>query len=128
MPDYGKIEMLNKIFQIVAATLMLVLLSQPLVACVMPGHSMTAAEHACCTKMASMCESSAMPMSHSCCTHAVSPLVIALAKMQNADLAVPAVLVSEVAPALPSPMFRLNASDFESPPGSPPKISTILRI
>jgi hypothetical protein len=120
--------MLNKALQIVAAALMLVLLSQPLAACIATGHTMTAAEHACCMKMASMCESSAMPMSHSCCKHAVSPQVIALSKMQNGDLAVPAVLASEVAPSLPSPMFRRDAGDSESPPGSPPKISTILRI
>jgi hypothetical protein len=120
--------MLNKEFQIVAAVLMLALLGQPLAACLAPGHSMTAAEHACCMKMATMCESSAMPMSHSCCKHAISPQVIAVSKLQNRDLAAAAVLASDIAPALPTPLLHHNAGAFGSPPGSPPKISTILRI
>jgi|SRR6266496_213579 len=120
--------MLNKFPQIVVAALTLVLLGQPLAACMTTGHTMTAAEHACCLKMASMCESSAMPMSHSCCKHAVSPQVIAISKIQHGDVAVPAVRVSEIAPALPSPMLHRNPGDSESPPGSPPKINAILRI
>jgi hypothetical protein len=121
--------MLNKDFQIVAAVLMLALLGQPLAACLAPGHTMTAAEHACCMKMATMCESSAMPMSHSCCKHAISPQAIAISKLQNRELAAAAaVLASNIAPALPTPSFHHNAGASGSPPGSPPKISTILRI
>ena len=119
--------MLKRVSQIVAAILMLVLLGQPLAACLTPGHTMTAAERACCIKMASMCESSAMPMSHSCCKHAISPQAIAISKLQNRELAA-AFLMSEVAPALPSPLLHHNAGASGSPPGSPPKISTILRI
>src|SRR5947209_2794638 len=122
--------MLKRVSQIVAAILMLALLGQPLAACLTPGHTMTAAEHACCMKMASMCESSAMPMSHSCCKHAISPQAIAISKLklQNRDLVAAAVLDSEVAPALPTPLLHHNAIASGSPPGSPPKISTILRI
>jgi len=120
--------MLKLASHFIVAGLTLVLLSEPLAACITPGHTMTAAEHACCLKVASMCESSAMPMSHSCCQHAVSPQVIALSKLQNHDLAVLAIVVSEIAPALPLPMLRRSPNDSASPPGSPIKISTILRI
>jgi hypothetical protein len=114
--------------KLMAIAVMLLLFGQPLAACIMPGHTMTAAEHDCCMKMASMCESSAMPMSHSCCKHALSPQVIALSKMQNGDHAAIAVLICEVAPALPSSMLRRNTINSESPPGCPPALSTVLRI
>lgn len=107
---------------------MLVLFGQPLAACLTPGHTMTAAEHACCMKMATMCESYAMPMSHSCCKHAISPQAIAISKLQNGDLAAAAVLTSDVAPALVTPLLHHNAGASGLPPGSPPKVSTILRI
>lgn len=114
--------------QIAAIAVALVLFGQPLAACVMPGHTMTAVEHACCVKMASMCNSSAMPMSHSCCKQSISPQVIALAKVRGADLAAPAVLLSGYVVALPPlfPVRDLHLSD--SPPGSPPAFSSVLRI
>jgi len=89
---------------------------------------MTEAEHDCCMKMASTCESSAMPMSHSCCKHAVSHQVAALSKIWRGDTAVPAVLVSEIAPAFPLSLRLRDLYSSDSPPGSPPKLSTVLRI
>jgi hypothetical protein len=119
---------MKRAFQFAAVILALVLLSQPLAACVVPGHTMTADEHACCAKMASMCNSSAMPMSHSCCKQAVSPQVIALAKLQGGDLTAPAVLVSGFVSALPPAVQAQDLHPFDSPPGSPPKLSSVLRI
>lgn len=114
--------------QIAAVAIALVLFGQPLAACVTPGHTMTPAEHACCVKMASMCNSSAMPMSHSCCKQSVSPQSIALAKLRGGDLAAPAVLVSDFVVALP-PIFQISdLLPSDSPPGSPPTLSTVLRI
>jgi hypothetical protein len=51
----------------------------PAVACLLPAHQMTPAEHECCHKMAQQCGSLAMPSSHSCCQvhqreSAVSPV------------------------------------------------------
>jgi hypothetical protein len=120
--------MLSKASKIVAATLMLLLLGQPLVACVTAGQEMTEDEHNCCLKMASMCETSAMPASHSCCKHALSPQVVAVSKARNGDLAAPAVLLFEQGAPLPTPLFRSSMRTSESPPESPPKISTVLRI
>src|SRR5437588_6160056 len=39
----------------------------PAIACLVPMHQMTPAEHECCLKMAQQCGSSVMPSSHSCC-------------------------------------------------------------
>ncbi len=120
--------MLSKASKIVAATLMLLLLGQPLVACVTAGQEMTEDEHNCCLKMASMCETSAMPASHSCCNQAMSPQVVAVSKARNGDLAATAVLLFEQGALLPTMPFRSSMCTAESPPESPPKISTVLRI
>ena len=114
--------------QIAAAAVVLVLFGQPLIACVMPGHTMTAAEHACCFKMASMCNSSAMPMSHSCCKQSLSPQMIALAKLRSAEVAAPAVMASEFVLALPLLVHSSDLLPCNAPPGSPPRFSTVLRI
>jgi hypothetical protein len=119
---------LNRVLQIAAIILVLMLVAQPLAACMTPGHTMTAAEHACCMKMASMCENSAMPASHSCCEQAVSPQVITLAKMWSRDITAPAMLVSKIALALPQSLHSLGLHDSDSPPGSPPEFGTVLRI
>src|SRR5579864_542288 len=120
--------MLRRACNQIAVALICVLLGQPLAACVTPGQTMTEAEHDCCMKMASTCESSAMPMSHSCCKHAVSHQVAALSKIWRGDTAVPAVLVSEIAPAFPLSLRLRDLYSSDSPPGSPPKLSTVLRI
>jgi hypothetical protein len=39
----------------------------PVMACVLPGVTMTPAERECCHHMAEQCGSSMMPASHSCC-------------------------------------------------------------
>lgn len=114
--------------QIAAIAVALMLFGQPLAACVMPGHSMTAAEHACCVKMASMCNSAAMPMSHSCCKPSVSPQAVALAKLTGADLAAPAVLVSMFVLAVPPIGQVRDLYPSDSPPGSHPTSITVLRI
>ena len=119
---------MKRVTQLAAVAIVLVLFGQPLLACVTPGHTMTAAEHACCVKMASMCNSSAMPMSHSCCKQSVSPQVIAFAKLRCGDLAAPAVLVSEFVVALPPTVQVRDLLPSDSPPGSPPKLDTVLRI
>src|SRR5437660_12648825 len=120
--------MLSKASEIVAAALMLLLLGEPVVACVIHGRDMTEEEHKCCLKMASMCETSAMPASHSCCKHALSPQVVAVSKAPNGDLAAPAVLLFEQGALLPTLPLRSSMCTSESPPESPPKISTVLRI
>lgn len=128
MATWGKIDMLHRALQLVAGLVIVALIAQPLAACVTPGQTMTAAEHTCCMKMASMCNISAMPRSHSCCKRTVSPQMIVLAKFQSGDLVAPAVLVLAFAPALPKMVQPRDLYQADSPPGSPPKLSTVLRI
>lgn len=120
--------MSHKAFNFVVIGLVGVLLGEPIAACITPGHSMTAVEHACCIKMASMCGRPAMPTSHSCCKQAVSLQVVALSKVPRADIVAPVITASEIAPTLPPFLRSLDLHDSASPPGSPPKFSTVLRI
>src|SRR6267154_4374133 len=105
--------MLSKASKIIAATLTVLLLGQPLVACATAGREMTEDEHNCCLKMASMCEISAMPASHSCCKHAMSQQVVAVSKARNGDLAAPAVLLFEQGAPLPTSPFQSSMCTSE---------------
>jgi len=96
--------MLSKGSKFVALVLMPVLFGLPLAACVTPGRAMTEEEHNCCVKMASHCESSVMPSSHSCCQHPVSRQVIIASKVRSGDLGCGSALLCEVALPLPSPI------------------------
>jgi hypothetical protein len=120
--------MLKKAPKIIPAGLMLVLLAQPLAACLASGRSMTEEEHNCCLKMASMCDTSAMPASHSCCKHAVSPQAVAVSKVRNGDLAASALFLCEVDRGCLVPMLGSIGRGSESPPESPPQINNVLRI
>ena len=122
-----KIRLLKQAAKVAAAALMLVLLGQPIAACMTPGRSLTEEEHNCCKKMAQMCQTSAMPSSHSCCKSTASALASTVYKTRHYDFVAPAVLFSEVRLSLSAEIgeHRLQA---KSPPESPPKISSVLRI
>lgn len=102
----------------------------PAIACLVPIHQMTKAEHDCCLKMAQECGSSMMPSSHSCCQGhqretAVSP-VATFSPTRPFDVAiVPQISILLVA----SPSISLGAPALEAPPPeSSPGCSSILRI
>jgi hypothetical protein len=119
--------MLSDVLKLVAVALALLLLGQPIAACMSADQTMTAEEHNCCMKMASMCDASGMPTSHSCCKHSVSPQGVTPYKARNSEAAL-AVLSAEAIPASQMPMLKGDTRFSESPPESPPKISTVLRI
>jgi hypothetical protein len=119
--------MLSNALKLVAVALGLLLLGQPIAACMSAGETMTAEEHNCCMKMASMCDASAMPASHSCCKHSVAPQGVTAYKARNNE-AIFSVLNAEVIPASQTPTLKGDTRFSESPPESPPKISTVLRI
>lgn len=108
----------------------LLLLSSPLMACVLPGLEMTAAEQDCCKHMAQDCGSMQMDDSHSCCkkTPQAGSQSFQASKALNPDAAQPAATAAEIViPAAAS--FVSNLSDeivvnTKSPPGR----QTILRI
>lgn len=102
----------------------------PAIACLVPMHRMTKAEHDCCMKMAQECGSSMMPSSHSCCQGhqhdtAVSP-VATYSPTRPFDVAIiPQVSILFVAnPSLSLHVVALEAPPPESSPGSSP----VLRI
>src|SRR5215468_2552710 len=102
----------------------------PAIACLVPMHQMTKAEHDCCLKMAQECGSSMMPSSHSCCqahqrNTAMSP-VATYSPIRPVDVAtVPQVSMLLVA----SPSVSLHVVALEAPPPeSSPGCSAILRI
>ena len=102
----------------------------PAIACLVPMHQMTKAEHDCCLKMAQECGSSMMPSSHSCCQGhqhdtAVSP-VATYSPTRPFDVAiVPQVSILLVASSSVSPHVpALEAA----PPEASPGCNSILRI
>ena len=102
----------------------------PAIACLVPMHQMTKAEHDCCMKMAQECGSSMMPSSHSCChgqrhETAVSP-VTTYSPTRPFDVAI-APQVSILLIASPSVLLHVPASEA-SPPESSPGCSAVLRI
>lgn len=102
----------------------------PAVACLLPMHQMTPAEHECCRKMAQQCGSSAMPSGHSCCQghqrdSAINPVSTysptrpfsAAIVPQTAFIQIDSASISTLSPALEAP-----------PPESSPGCSSVLRI
>jgi hypothetical protein len=102
----------------------------PAIACLIPMHQMTKAEHDCCMKMAQECGSSMMPSSHSCCQGhqretAVSP-ASTYSPTRPFDIAiVPQLSILLVA----SRPISLHVPAMEAPPPeSSPGSSGVLRI
>lgn len=103
----------------------------PLVACMVPGETVTEAERACCRHMADHCGSAGMPDSHSCCKvtvrHSDSYLMNSrydFSIAQNAVIELPSLHLPGLAPAMQSQSFTQG----HSPPESPPSTISILRI
>jgi hypothetical protein len=102
----------------------------PVMACLIPGAEMTAAERECCEHMSQQCGSPAMPSSHTCCHRqqresSVSPVptysptrpsIVALVP-QMAVVLIDSASISRQVPALEAP-----------PPERSPDCSSVLRI
>lgn len=104
----------------------------PTMACVLPGATMTPAEHECCHRMAEQCGSSMMPASHSCCK-AQAPTNTVLPQAQTAGpvrpLTVAVIPPAAFLAALPTLTLRSHLSFLHPPPPEPsPGCSSILRI
>ena len=102
----------------------------PALACLVPTHHMTPAEHACCLKMAQQCGSSAMPSSHSCCQArqrdtAISPVPSYPPNRPFVLAIVPSASIALVDSALT--FASLPAMETPPPESSPGSIS-VLRI
>jgi hypothetical protein len=102
----------------------------PAIACLVPMHKMTKAEHDCCMKMPQECGSSVMPSSHSCCQGhqrdtAVSPVPTYPPNRPFALAITPASTVVPVDSALALP---LSPALEAPPPTSSPGGTSGLRI
>jgi hypothetical protein len=116
--------------------LSLILLVTPIMACLIPAASMTAAERDCCKRMAQECGKAGMPQSHSCCLTTSVPDHFAAIKSSSDVNALHVTLA--VTYALDH-AFRIPelvdffgsgpwAADSHSPPISPPASISVLRI
>jgi hypothetical protein len=114
----------------VASILALLVLSAPLVACVLPGQQMTDEERDCCQHMSEMCGSSHMADSHSCCNKAPHTSVTVLQFTSKFKLELPLAPQATIAflrfevPSAVTAVVAHSADDSLSPPGH----NSILRI
>lgn len=108
----------------------LLVLSAPLIACVLPGEEMSKAEQDCCLQMSDDCGGSQMSDAHTCCTKTADIDGSALKTTSKYTPAVPELAAHIVfcpAPTIAAnilPRQRVVPNDSSSPPGS----ITVLRI
>jgi hypothetical protein len=121
----------GKLRKLVYLLMASMLFSAPLLACSLPGLTMSDEEKECCRQMADRCGGSQMDESHSCCTKAPTVsggTLHATAKYSPASLEPTAhIAIATVQPVTmghqPFAEYVANRS-FESPPGH----TSVLRI
>jgi len=116
------------------ALLSLVLLATPIMACVIPAATMSAAERDCCKRMGPEC-GKGMAKSHSCCqTETVPNHLPAIKSSSDVNSSHLALVLAHALPPIPivTTMPESGSSpwapDIHSPPVSPPVTISILRI
>jgi len=114
--------------------LALLLAALPVMACAIPGATMTEAERDCCKRMAEQCGRSGMANSHGCCQPQVSPSNSQALKASSSQLDHSLIELLALPVALQtvtSPHLTFTAS-IASPTHSPPRLvyssTTVLRI
>ncbi len=115
------------------AILALLLAALPVMACTVPGATMTAAERDCCKRMAEQCHRSGMVNSHGCCQTQASPNGLHALKTSSSQLdhSLIDIYAQPVAAADTTPPLILTASmpsPTHSPPGLIASATTVLRI
>ena len=126
--DRGKMNMVRRASQFVSIALSIIVVALPLLACLTSFAEMSPEQRECCEKMAGRCEMSAMPSSHSCCQHPVSPHTANSSRIQSSDFGLAITMLAEAPSPLARPMIGISISTFESPPESPPQSVNVLRI
>lgn len=112
--------------------LALLITGAPLLACMLPGTSLSAEEQACCRQMGNQCGQESMPASHSCCKnvgptahHAIAKSSFKLVRESQTLYQVhPTVQVAE----LPHLAIANFAAVGHAPPEPPPPSIDLLRI
>jgi len=127
----SRIRKVRVLRQLVGILMLGLAFGSPVMACLIPGVEMTAAERECCHKMAYECSSSAMASSHTCCQtppqrdSAVSPTPTYSPARHFAMAVIP-----QVAAAVShSASISRQLPTLEVPPPEPsPGCSSVLRI
>jgi hypothetical protein len=114
--------------QFVSIALSTIVVALPLLACLTSFAEMSPEQRECCEKMAGRCEMSAMPSSHSCCQHPVSPHTATASRIQSSDFGSAITMLAAAPSLLARPIIGIDVSTFESPPESPPHSVNVLRI
>ena len=120
--------MLHRALQFVSVALSIVAVALPLLACLTSFAEMSPEQRECCEKMAGRCEMSAMPSSHSCCQHPVSPHTATASRIQSNDFGLAIAMLAEAPSSSVRPMIGIAVGILKSPPESPPHGVNILRI
>ena len=121
-------KMVRRASQFVSIALSIIVVALPLLACLTSFAEMSPEQRECCERMAGRCEMSAMPSSHSCCQHPVSPHTATASRIQSSDFGSAITMLAEPPSLLARPMIGIAANTFESPPESPPQSVNVLRI
>jgi hypothetical protein len=121
-------DMLSKASQSASVALAIVLFALPLSTCLAQAAEMSMEQRECCEKMAGSCDASMMPSSHSCCERPVSDQAVTASRIKSNDFSWTVVTRVEAISPLLRPVLGIGASNFESPPESPPQVSSVLRI
>jgi len=131
-----KLVMLKLSIKVGVSALALVLTALPVVACVLPGAEMTAAERECCKRMAEQCGDMGMPKSHPCCQPTASPADLHALKTFSSSsqdhLSLVVLhglpIVAQTVKCLSLTPMACQVSYTHSPPGLGSQTTTILRI
>jgi hypothetical protein len=121
---------LRSTFWVVMA--LLALLGTPSLSCFVPRQLLNADESDCCRQMGDQCGSTTMPSSRSCCTSPTQtpqPYISSVSHHLPSSAGV-VLAVLEISP-VPLPLDidgSPTIAEFYSPPLSPPKTNSILRI
>lgn len=134
--NMSRLDTMRRAFATGVTFLMLVWVSAPALACLLPERAMTAAEHACCKKMPEMCGSANMPQSHSCCQTTTVPDRLPAIRSSSLDVGlkyaglilVYALPLSQVDVAIAESGSPPWVVELHSPPASPPATVSVLRI
>jgi hypothetical protein len=117
---------------LLAVAALLALLGTPTLSCFVPRQLLNADENDCCRQMGDQCGSKTMPSSQSCCT---SPSQVSQPYIGSVNHTGPSstgvvLAILPISPA-PLPLIRDGSptiAEFHSPPLSPPKANSVLRI
>ncbi len=129
-PVRGKILPVLSLHKYVCLIAALLLLTSPLMACVLPGLEMSPAEQDCCRHMAEDCGSMQMADSHSCCKKApqAGSQSFQASKVLGPDTAQPSAIVTEIVTHASASAEAMVSGEIAVNTKSPPGRQTNLRI